>query len=196
MYTSINIFIIVLIMIVFTKFLRDSETLHLKCILSDVDGNTYCVRDRIHKKKAADKLARVVKNCTKLIEHLREKKPDHPITKRLIKGFNPAKVMETLPTSEHTAYSENKGEKLAFCLNSDKYNNNKLIDENTLNFVALHELSHIATTEIGHPDIYWKNFKFVLESAVECGTYKAEDYKNNPKSYCGMTISDNPYYDI
>lgn len=28
--------------------------------------------------------------------------------------------METLPTSEYTAYSQNKGEKLAFCLNKEK----------------------------------------------------------------------------
>ena len=35
-------------------------------------------------------------------------------------NFNPKKVMETLPTSKFTAYSENKGEKIAFCLNKEK----------------------------------------------------------------------------
>ena len=38
------------------------------------------------------------------------------ITKRLEKGYNPKRIMETLPTSQYTAYSENKGEKIAFCL--------------------------------------------------------------------------------
>ena len=36
--------------------------------------------------------------------------------------------METLPTSKFTAYSENKGEKIAFCLNK-KGDNENLIDE-------------------------------------------------------------------
>ena len=33
--------------------------------------------------------------------------------KLLVKNFNP-EIKETLPTSEYTAYSENKGEKIAF----------------------------------------------------------------------------------
>ena len=37
---------------------------------------------------------------------------------------------------------------------------NKLIDENTLMFVALHELAHIATESIGHTKEFWANFKF------------------------------------
>ena len=110
-------------------------------------------------------------------------------------NFNPKKVMETLPTSEHTAYSENKGEKLAFCLNSSK-EGTELIDENTLMFVALHELSHIGTSEVGHTPIYWKNFKFILENAVDAGVYTAVNYKQKPTGYCGMTITDNPYYDL
>ena len=50
--------------------------------------------------------------------------------------FNPRKISETLPTSEYTAYSENKGEKLAFCTTTTK-KGSKLIDENTLTFVAI-----------------------------------------------------------
>jgi hypothetical protein len=49
-----------------------------------------------------------------------KKYPDNPMVQRLVAGFNPQKVVETLPTSEYTAYSENKGEKIAFCLNPDK----------------------------------------------------------------------------
>jgi predicted metal-dependent hydrolase len=103
--------------------------------------------------------------------------------------------METLPTSEHTAYSENKGEKLAFCLNKKKTDNNDLIDENTLTFVAIHELSHIATKSIGHKTEFWNNFKFLLTEAQAAGLYSPKDYKSAPQEYCGMKISDNPYYD-
>jgi hypothetical protein len=48
--------------------------------------------------------------------------------------------METLPTSEYTAYSENKGEKLAFCLNKERQGESNMIDEHTLMFVAQNQL--------------------------------------------------------
>ena len=37
--------------------------------------------------------------------------PKRDNVKRLVENFNPKKIYETLPTSKHTAYSENKGEK-------------------------------------------------------------------------------------
>ena len=88
--------------------------------------------------------------------------PDNKITKLLEQRYNPKKIQETLPTSEHTAYSENKGEKLAFCLDKKKDGSGTLIDENTLMFVALHELAHIGTEKVGHTDEYWQNFKFLI----------------------------------
>jgi predicted metal-dependent hydrolase len=103
--------------------------------------------------------------------------------------------METLPTSELTAYSENKGEKIAFCLNKNKVDDD-LIDLNTLTFVAIHELSHIMTKSVGHKQEFWENFKFLLTNAKEAGIYNPVDYKKKPKEYCGMTINDNPYYDL
>jgi hypothetical protein len=115
---------------------------------------------------------------------------------RLVENFNPTTIKETLPTSEYTAYSENKGEKLAFCLNKNNNNNNNLIDQNTLMFVAIHEIAHIMTLSVGHTDEFWQNFKFLLENAVQLGIYEPIDYKKNPKNYCGMNITDNPYYDL
>ena len=112
-------------------------------------------------------------------------------------NFNPKKIKEILPTSEYTAYSENKGEKIAFCLSSvDKKDTNNLIDENTLMFVALHELSHLATKSIGHTEEFWSNFKFLLQEASKIQIYNPIDYKKTPARYCGMNITDNPYYDI
>jgi hypothetical protein len=112
-----------------------------------------------------------------------------------VQNFNPQKVMETLPTSEYTAYSENKGEKLAFCLNTEK-GGTTMIDEHTLTFVAIHELSHIATKSIGHKSEFWENFKYLLENAKEAGIHSPRDYKNEPQKYCGMTIRDNPAFDL
>jgi hypothetical protein len=173
----------------------DSDMFNLKCIISSKDGNRYCVRERQKLELAANLLAEVTAKCKALVQYMKEKHPDDPRVKRLVEGFNPQKISETLPTSELTAYSENKGEKIAFCLNTTK-NGDKLIDINTLTFVALHELSHILTESIGHKQEFWNNFKFVLVNAKAAGIYDPVDYKKNPKKYCGMTINDNPYYDL
>ena len=193
-----NIFFYIFVGFVLLLCLRiyyDSDMFNLKCIISSKDGNRYCVRERQKLELAADLLAEVTAKCKQLVQFMKEKHPDDPRVKRLVEGFNPKKISETLPTSELTAYSENKGEKVAFCLNTTK-NGDKLIDINTLTFVALHELSHILTESVGHKQDFWSNFKFVLENAKAANIYDPVDYKKTPKQYCGMTINDNPYYDL
>jgi len=156
------------------KMYFESDAFNLKCIVSDVDGNKYCVRERAKLQLAADLLA----NC-----------------KRLVENFDPQTVKEILPTSEYTAYSENKGEKLAFCTTTTK-KGDKLIDPNTLMYVAIHELAHIATKSIGHTQEFWQNFKFLLQNAVKIKIYNPVNYKKKNKNYCGMKITDNPLFDI
>jgi hypothetical protein len=168
----------------------------LKCIIASEDGNTYCVRDRKQLDKAANLLAAVTEKCKHLVRYTQDNYADKDNVKRLVAGFNPKKVMETLPTSTLTAYSENKGEKVAFCLNKKKDDNDNLIDEHTLTFVAIHELSHIATKSIGHKSEFWENFRFLLEKAKEAGIHSPVDYKEKPAEYCGMNITDSPFYDM
>lgn len=172
-----------------------SDTFQLKCIVSTIDGNKYCVRDREKLQDAADMLAQITVKCKELVDYMGNKYPDQDNVKRLVAGYNPKSVMETLPTSEYTAYSENKGEKIAFCLNKKREGEDKMIDEHTLMFVAIHELSHVATKSIGHKTEFWDNFKFLLENASESGIHVPKDYKENPAEYCGMDIQDNPYFD-
>lgn len=167
---------------------------NLRCIISDVNGQKYCVRDRTKLSLAADKLAEVNIRLNKLIKYLNEKYNDNDFVNRLVKNYNPKKIYETLPTSEYTAYSENKGEKLAFCLDTEK-EGGRLIDLNTLMYVALHEISHIGTKSIGHTEEFWDNFKFVITEAKNIGIYQLVDYKKEPARYCGMNITDNPFYD-
>jgi len=176
-------------------YLANRDTLDLKCVVSTVDGNKYCVRDRNEVSLAADLLAKTTEKCKTLVEYVFKKYPKKDSVLRLHDGFNPKQIMETLPTSEFTAYSENKGEKLAFCLNKKKPDNNNLIDENTLMFVAIHELSHISTKSIGHKSEFWENFKFLLSEAKAAGIHTPVNYKEKPQEYCGMKINDNPYYD-
>ena len=178
------------------KIYYDSDVFNLRCIVSTVDGKKYCVRERKNVTKASNLLARTTEKLEYLVENLGQRYPDRDNVKRMVENFNPTTIKETLPTSEYTAYSENKGEKLAFCLNKKKSNNENLIDPNTLSFVAFHELAHIMTESVGHTDEFWQNFKFLLEHAVELKLYTPVDYKKEPENYCGMDITDNPYYDL
>jgi hypothetical protein len=194
--TLFNTILIIFIIIIALRLYLKSDTLNLRCIISDVNGNTYCVRDRTKLNLAADRLAHVNNNLNKLVNHLSKKYPDKPNVQRLINGYNPKKIYETLPTSEFTAYSENKGEKIAFCLDTEKNSKGRLIDINTLMYVALHEVSHIATKSVGHNDEFWNNFKFMITEAKAINIYNPVDYKKQPARYCGMNITDNPYYDV
>ena len=193
---SILIYIIIAFVIfVCLKIYSESDAYNLKCIISDVDGNRYCVRERSKMELAANLLATVTQNCKDLVTYCAKKYPENENVQRMVQKFNPTKISETLPTSEYTAYSENKGEKLAFCLNKEK-NGTQLIDINTLTFVAIHELSHIMTTSEGHKQEFWQNFKFLLEEAKAANIYNPVDYKKKPEPYCGMDITDNPYYEF
>jgi hypothetical protein len=187
--------IIILLIICVYKYLDNLDTFDLKCVVSGIDGNKYCVRERKKLDDAANLLAKTTQKCKQLVEYVGQKYGNQENVKRLVDGFNPKQIMETLPTSSYTAYSENKGEKIAFCLNVKKDNNEQLIDENTLLFVAIHELSHVATKSIGHKSEFWENFKFLLEKAKEAGIHNPVDYKKEPQEYCGMKIHDNPFYD-
>ena len=195
---KLNIFgyiLILFLVIIISKIYLESDNFQLKCIISDVDNNTYCVRERPKLELVADLLAETTVNLKRLVKYLHEKYPNRKNVQRLHKNFNPKKIVEILPTSSYTAYSENKGEKIAFCTTTTKHGN-KLIDKNTLMFVALHEVAHIATKSVGHTDEFWNNFKFLIENAEKINIYKPVDYKKNPKNYCGMTITDNPYFDL
>ena len=188
-------FIILFVVGFIIKIYFESDMFHLKCIVSDEDGNTYCVRETPKLELVADLLARTTEKLKQLVAYLKEEYPNRENVKRLAEKFNPKKISETLPTSKYTAYSENKGEKLAFCTTTTK-EGSKLIDENTLSFVAIHELGHVMTESVGHTKEFWQNFKFLLKNAVKIGIYEPIDYKKKPKNYCGMKITDNPYYDL
>lgn len=187
--------LIFLIIIISYRMYKNSDMFQLKCIVSDVDGRKYCVREREKIDLAADRLANVNQKLIKLVNYCYDNFPDDERVQRLRKKFNPKKIVETLPTSEYTAYSENKGEKLAFCLDKKRNSTDNLIDINTLTYVAIHELSHICSISVGHTPEFWDNFKYLLIQAKKIGIYNPIDYKKNPGEYCGMPITDNPYYD-
>jgi hypothetical protein len=189
--------IIILVLFISYKIYSDSDIFQLKCIVSTVDGEKYCVRERKNVQNASDLLARIAEKMKKVVDHVDKKYPKESgkeNVRRLVSKFNPKKIVETLPTSEYTAYSENKGQKIEFCLNKQKENNDNFIDENTLMFVALHEMAHVASKSIGHNTEFWDNFAFLIGEAEEIQLYTPIDYSKKNAEYCGMTITSSPYF--
>lgn len=175
-------------------FLYEKTGFQLKCIISEVNGNKYCVRERNRLNDAANLLAKITEKCKDFVSFLGTNYPEDERTKRLLERFDPDQIGETLPTSQYTAYSENKGEAIKFCLNEQKNNNDSLIDEHTLMFVALHEITHVLTVSIGHKTEFWDNFKWVLERAKEAQIHNPVDYSKQKREYCGIDINSNPFY--
>lgn len=196
MNSNILIYLLIIFIIIISyKIYKESDSFNLRCIISSVDGNRYCVRDRLKLDMAANRLAEVNMRLKKLVKYIKNKFPEEDMVKRIVKNYNPKKIYETLPTSEYTAYSENKGEKIAFCLDTEKNSSGKLIDINTLMYVALHELAHTSCISTGHNDEFWRNFKFLIIQAKDINIYNPVDYKKSHARYCGTYITDNPYYD-
>ena len=110
---------------------------------------------------------------------------------RLKKNFNPEAFSETTPDAKYTSYSVNKGEKIVFCLR-DKKEGEKLVKENIITFVSIHELGHLMTKSIGHEPEFWANFKLLLKISIDNGLYKNIDFNSTPKPYCGIQITDTP----
>ena len=183
-------FIIIALIIFFISFYIKEQTREVGYVTSNIDNKKYLVRNEKDNKKAADLLAKMNIKFLKLIEILKEKHPDDERTKRLIKNYDPNSLSESDESNKYTSYSVNKGEKIVFCLRM-RNKDNTLIDENTLTYVAIHELGHLATKEIGHLDVFWKNFKWLLEIATEHGIYEYVDYSKYPQPYCGLVITSN-----
>lgn len=114
-------------------------------------------------------------------------------TEQFIKNYNPKNLYEISPHNilGNTSFTEGKGAKVVFCLRDKQ---GKLHDINTLMFVVLHEMAHIMNDRWGHEQYFWELFRLVLTDAEEAGIYKPVDYGVYPKSYCGMQITQNPYF--
>ena len=73
MKTDILGYIIIgLIIILSIKLYYDSDLFQLKCIISNKDNNTYCVREREKINEAANLLADTTINMKKLVDHLKK----------------------------------------------------------------------------------------------------------------------------
>ena len=137
--------------------------------------------------EAADLLANIGNDLERLIVYVASVYPDDLNIKRLFKNFYKKNISESSPSSQYTSYSVDKGERIVLCIRQ-KDKQASFVDKNTILFVAIHELGHLMTDEIGHTPTFWKNFKFLLLEAVKINIYTKVDYSEKPEEYCGIKI--------
>ena len=191
---DINYLIILLTLVAFVLlgYSRYEEyTNEVTSVRSTIDNNEYLVRNRDDKVEAANILAQIRKNLEKIIESMKNKYPNDVSVLRMNKNFRPDNLSESGKSNQYTSYSVNKGEKIVFCIRQ-KDENETFVDMNTIMFVSIHELAHVMSKSVGHTEEFWKNFKLLLEESISLGVYKKENYSNNPKAYCGITVTDSP----
>jgi predicted metal-dependent hydrolase len=169
----------------------ENKVKEVEYITSEIDNRDYLVQNHPDKKKAANLLATIRKNLMLLSKELDNTNKNQEDVSRMINNFNPNNITETDKDSKYTSFSINKGEKMVFCLRS-RDETNKLVDLNTMMFVAIHELAHTMTKSIGHTQEFWDNFRTLLKNARKLGIYKRVNYNENPKAYCGIKITDDP----
>lgn len=165
-----------------------NQSMEVSMVESRIDKRKYVVRNVSDKQAAADLLATLNKRMSALIKHMRSKYPDNKDVKRLAKNFNPENVSESGKSDAFTSYSINKGERLVFCLRS-RDEGSELQDDNLLMYVAIHELAHLMTKDVGHTDTFWKNNRLLLREAIAIGVYKKIDFDKEPHKYCGIKIA-------
>ena len=160
-------------------------------VKSNIDNNDYLVRNMKDKDEAANMLAKLRLKLEQICKIMKDSFPDDESVKRMNERFNADNITESGKNNQYTSYSVNKGEKIVFCIRQ-KDEEESIVDENTLSFVAIHELAHIMTKSVGHTTEFWDNFKRLLKVAIEHNLYTKEDYSSHPKDYCGIKVSDSP----
>jgi hypothetical protein len=165
-------------------------------VRSKIDNKVYKVRDLPDKQAAADLLARIRIKMGNFMTILETKFQDKPQIQRLVRNFraNPERLLEATPEADHTSYSVNKGEKVHLCLRQREGSNEQLVDDNVMMFVALHEMSHVGTSSIGHTPEFWNHFAWMLQQAEATDIYKYTNFAAHPVEYCGVHITDSPKY--
>ena len=177
-------------------FALKSSNYDMAGVTSTVDQQKYIVRNLPDKQEAADRLARTREKLIRLMKVLKQMHPDKPFVTQMARNFDadPSRFSESTPDANYTSYSVNKGEKVYMCLRQ-RNEKEELVDENIITFVAIHELAHIGTVDIGHTPLFWNNFGWLLKEAEAIKIYEFTDFSAHPVEYCGIKITDQPTYD-
>ncbi len=167
-------------------YIRNNFT-EMTRVVARVDDRSYKVRKLVDAQAAADYLARINGKLRALIAHMMAKHPANEDVVRLYQNFRADALEEGSPDSGYTSYSVNKGERIVLCIRQK--GTNAFVDENVLMYVAVHELAHLMTKEIGHTTTFWDNFKFLLTEAMAQRLYTKVEFEQKPEQYCGIHIT-------
>jgi predicted metal-dependent hydrolase len=197
----ILILMTILLVLYFTKniFTTYNEILYIE---SDLDNKKYIIRRGNLKNKeflkgSANRLAEINMRVTKLIDNLKityeEDKTKSYFIQKLITNYNSYILSEAAIDPRYTTYTVNKKD-MHICLRT-RDNNEELYDTNLLMYVVLHELAHLCNYDTngnpiqGHGQEFRQIFQFLVTEAIKLNVYEYVDYTQNPKEYCGITIS-------
>jgi hypothetical protein len=188
--------IIILILILFLIFYIFYNNTYYKDNLvyqkSTVDNTEYFVRNLEDKSNAANTLATIKNNIKKLVTYLNNNinkyKDEKEYINNLVNRTKQINIMETPDDEQNTSYTINKGEKIVICLRAKILN--EIHDINTIMYVVIHELAHVACPEYGHTPLFKKIFIFLLKESYKINIYTPIDYRKKPQDYCGMVINE------
>ena len=194
---EVSTVIVFLVLIVFFSLIiliiLENNEFFLEYRNSKLNNKKYGIQEEFNKsEEAVEILAKLHDQMVNLVTDLHKNYPDDDRVLRLVKGFKKAKIEEA-PNDDGSSYTINKGELVAICLRHKK-NDHPFHDYNTLLFVIIHEMSHIASISEGHNSEFITNFKWLLKEANKFGYYDPVNYQKLPITYCGVKVTNNPYF--
>lgn len=181
-----DVFVLVILLAILIFYFRrkDSEVTY---VTAKLDGRKYLCLRLPDMQEAAERLAELTQIMLKLVEHMVAVSPHDKDVQRLYDNFQPNAIHEGNHTDSFaTSFSVNKGESITLCI---RQTDDSFVAINTIAYVAIHELGHLMTSTIGHDDLFWSNFKRLLEEAIKVGLYEKVDFATNPEPYCGIKIT-------
>jgi hypothetical protein len=199
-------FSVIVLVLLFLIYRTDIETfVSRKNVCNKIDGRCYSIVGKYENMEGASDLLAYLNNFSlEVMRWLRNKyvfnDPVQParteLVKFLLSNYNPDGIIENAPVNDiNTSYVDDKGKVFAICLREKESGKNNFHNRQILEFVVLHEMTHMATYSYGHEVDFWTNFKFLLQEAKEAGLHDPIDYKYAPVVYCSLTVDYNPYFD-
>lgn len=158
----------------------------MRWVRSELTGKEYHVKNIEGAEDVADRLAMMELKLHDFVAKAAEYAPGDPRIANIRRRWN-GTLAET-PTDDDVAYSMAK-DAISVCVRSQ---HGGMESENTSMFVLVHELSHIATDQYGHPSEFWANMRFLLEVAEATGCYSYQDFDAKSTSYCGRQLAASP----
>jgi WLM domain len=179
--------VVIGIMVVIIVMYFKSQYGEVSYVKSSIDDRRYLVRKLPDAQEAADSLARINKDLLRLVQHVMAKYGgSRQDVQQLYRNYDPDALSEGGMEHGYTSYSVNKGEKIVLCI---RQKDGAFVSHNVMMYVATHELAHLMTSEVGHTDMFWKNFRFLLKEAMTIGVYTYQDFAKEPQPYCGIQIT-------